>query len=111
MRRQSDFSYIRETGRNWAGRYLVVQAAEPRGDDAGWRVAIVVSRYFSPRAVERNRAKRLLREACRQELPGLIPAWLVIRPRYPIKKAKLGVVAHDLRKSLGRVGVLANPDP
>ncbi len=103
VRRQADFSYIRRAGRNRGGRYRAVRAARPR--EAGWRVAIVVSRHFSRLAVERNRAKRVLREACRQVLPEFNECWLVIRPRQPIKRAGTPAVAADLRRTLQGLGV------
>ena len=98
IRRQTDFAYIRQSGRNRAGRYCAVQIAAAR--QPGRRVAIVVSRYFSRKAVERNRARRLVREACRQILPEFGEAWLVLRPRQPIKHAKSPAVAKDLRRTL-----------
>ncbi len=98
VRRQADFNYIRRAGSNRGGRYIAVRAARPR--EPGWRVAIVVSRRFSRLAVVRNRAKRVLREACRQVLPEFNQCWLVIRPRQPIKQAGTPAVAEELRRTL-----------
>ena len=101
IRKHADFAYVREQGRNRAGRFCAVRAATPR--ESGWRVAIVVSRYFSRKAVERNRAKRVLREACRQVLSEFPETWLVIRPRQPIKRAGTQDVAEDLRAALKKL--------
>lgn len=103
VRRQADFDYIKRSGRNRAGIMCAVQVAPPR--EPGWRVAIVISRHFSLQAVTRNRAKRLLREACRQVLPEFAESWLIIRPRYRIKRAKLPIVVADLRMTLRQIGV------
>jgi len=105
IRKRDDFRYVRESGRNRAGRYCAVQIAPPRRG-VGTRTAIVISRYFSSKAVERNRARRIIREACRAVIPGCSEdIWLVLRPRQPIKKAKTFMVAEDLRRTLAKCGV------
>ena len=47
----------------WRGRLLVMHVR--REPDAGRKAGVVVSKRVFPRAVDRNRAKRLMREAFR----------------------------------------------
>jgi ribonuclease P protein component len=61
-------------------------------------------------AVERNRARRLLREALRARLPRIKPGMdLVLIARAPIIEVKLGVVAKELDDLLLRGKLLALP--
>lgn len=80
LTRSTDFKRVRRTGKSYAHPFvvLVVQASEaPRV-----RVGVTAGRSVGG-AVQRNRAKRLLREAMRPLLPDLLPGWdlvLVARP-------------------------------
>ena len=109
LRLRSEFEYVKKAGRKAVGRYLVLQAAPARDGLGRW--AIVVSRYFSPRAVDRNRARRIIRVAFREALTDSEqPEWLVIRPRQPIKSAKSQQVARELRHLLRRLGICEGAD-
>ncbi len=80
LRRSADFARLRQEGRSWS-HPLFVLVARPNGLNTT-RVGITASRRLG-RAVTRNRAKRLLREAARHLHPGLQPGWdllLVARP-------------------------------
>ena len=80
LSRSADFDRVFRQGRSHAGRELVLYVF-PRSEPGPARLGLSVSRKVGG-AVERNRVKRLLREAFRQscdELPGgldlvLIPA-------------------------------------
>jgi ribonuclease P protein component len=80
LTRSTDFKRVRRTGKSYAHPFvvLVVQASEvPRV-----RVGVTAGRSVGG-AVQRNRAKRLLREAMRPLLPDLLPGWdliLIARP-------------------------------
>ena len=68
----------------------------PRGDDAEPRLGLSVSRKVGG-AVERNRVKRLIREAFREELPRLRPGYDVVVVARPD--------ARDLAEREGLAGV------
>ena len=109
LRTRSQLDYVKANGRSRAGRLCVVKAAPP--PDEQRRLAIVVSRRYSPKAVERNRARRLLREAYRLVLPELRPAWIVLIPRRYLLGAGLGDVLAEVRRLLERLRLLAEAVP
>ena len=80
LTRSTDFKRVRRTGKSYAHPFvvLVVQTSEtPRV-----RVGVTAGRSVGG-AVQRNRAKRLLREAMRPLLLDLPPGWdllLIARP-------------------------------
>ena len=70
------------------------------------RVGFVVGRRALPRAVDRNRLKRVLREFLRTERPALAAFDLVIRLKRPVTREMLVSVADEavalIRPLLGR---------
>jgi ribonuclease P protein component len=73
LSRSADFDRVFRSGRSHAARELVLYVF-PRGEDAGApRLGLSVSRKLGG-AVDRNRVKRLLREAFAQEGDRLPPA-------------------------------------
>jgi ribonuclease P protein component len=80
LSRSADFDRVFRTGRSHAGRDLVLYVF-PRGGSETSRLGLSVSRKIGG-AVERNRVKRLLREAFAQEsarLPAGTDAVVVAR--------------------------------
>jgi len=63
IRRSSDFRAVFERGRSYAGARMVLWTAGTK--DAACRLGVVASRKAFRRAVDRSRAKRLLRETFR----------------------------------------------
>lgn len=85
LTRSTDFKRVRRTGKSYAHPFvvLVVQTSEAQKV----RVGVTAGRSVGG-AVQRNRAKRLLREAMRPLLPDLLPGWdliLIARPALPSK--------------------------
>jgi ribonuclease P protein component len=94
LTRSTDFKRVRRSGKSYAHPFvvLVIQASEtPRV-----RVGVTAGRSVGG-AVQRNRAKRLLREAIRPLLPDLLPGWdliLIARPTLPTESLP------DIRQAL-----------
>jgi ribonuclease P protein component len=80
-----DFKRVRRTGTSYA-HPLVVLLASPNTIQRS-RFGVTTSRALK-KAVDRNRAKRLLREALRRRLPQVRPGWdvvLIARAELPHK--------------------------
>ena len=71
LSRSAEFERVYRQGRSHGNRYLVVYAF-PRGGDEEPRLGLSVSRKVGG-AVERNRVKRLVREAFAERV-GALPA-------------------------------------
>ena len=80
LTRSIDIKRVRRTGISFAHPYVVLIAQASEAPSV--RVGVTAGRSVGG-AVQRNRAKRLLREAVRPLLPDLLPGWeliLIARP-------------------------------
>lgn len=102
LRTQAHMDGVRASGRSRAGRFCVAVAAPAA--DGRRRIAFVISRRYSRKAVVRNRARRLFREAYRRLLPGLADGWLLFLPRHPMQRAKMQEVLAELQGHLQALG-------
>ena len=105
LTRSTDFKRVRRTGKSYAHPFvvLVVQASEtPRA-----RVGVTAGRSVGG-AVQRNRAKRLLREAMRPLLPQLIPGWDLIQIARPaLVRSTVQEIRQTLMDLLQRARILS----
>jgi len=104
LRRSSDVKRVYDEGKSWAHPLLVLIV---RPNDLGLsRVGVTASRKVGG-AVERNRAKRLLREAARHLYPEFeSKGWdvvLIARPK--LIEAKEAEVEKALASLLNRAGL------
>lgn len=74
------------------------------------RFAIVVSKKIAPRAVDRNRMKRLAREALRIRLTRLMPGYdtVVVSLQKTPEKPDLSTVARDIESLLHRTHLVSD---
>jgi ribonuclease P protein component len=100
LRRNAEFALVYTRGRKLVAPALVLFLLESAPDH---RVAFVASRKVGG-AVQRNRAKRLLRAALVSVETGAptVGGWLVLVARRDILKLTSGQVGDQLRELLGR---------
>lgn len=107
LRRKQDFQRVRQEGRSWF-HPLVILGAAPN-DLPYTRIGVTASRRVG-KAVRRNRAKRLLREAARRRYDRIQPGWdLVLIARPTIVGRTFHQVDQALEQLLHQAGLLRSP--
>ena len=106
LTRSTDLKRVRNFGKSYA-HPLVVLVAIP-STKKGLRVGIIAGRSVGG-AVQRNRAKRLLREAMRSLSSRVSPGWdLVLIGRRPLLGATLQQVQAAVSQLVSRANLLPN---
>jgi ribonuclease P protein component len=102
LRLQGDFDRLRSKGvRLECGSFFLNAGRAPAGGPA--RLGIVVAKKQLPKAVDRNRAKRLLREAFRAAGPALPAGWdIVLVARRSLPGQPLARLVAALREGVAR---------
>ena len=105
---------MRDRGRSWGGRFLVLGVlpdAPPAVGDRSARIGFITSKRVGG-AVERNRVRRRLREIVRQHRPALrAGCWLVVIARHTAAKATSAELATDWLRLARRASILSAPGP
>lgn len=100
LRSSGQFERVRRVGRTWASGLVVLNAAPNGGGSV--RCGFVAGKKVGG-AVERNRARRLMKEAVRQRLSTVKPGWdLVWIARAGIVGVKLDAVSRAVNDLLWR---------
>ena len=103
-----DFKRVFDRGINVVGKFMVIWVGDEGGE--GLRLGVVASKRTFRRAVDRNRAKRLLREAFRLNRARFDARRdLVIIARRRILDAKRQDVEREFVNLMGRAGVRTFP--
>ena len=105
LHKTADFNDTFKQKNSFVGKFVVM--LQRHGDDAALRVGVISSKRTLRRAVDRNRAKRLMREAYRLNrhlFHGKID--IVLIARRPIAKTALAMVERDLIRLAGKAGML-----
>lgn len=104
LTRSEEFNRVRQTGKSYAHPLLVLVARPCEGPHL--RVGVTAARGIGT-AVNRNRAKRLLRESMRPMLPRLARGWnMVLIARPSLASASLADIRSALAGLLQRAGLL-----
>jgi ribonuclease P protein component len=108
LTRSDDFKRVRRNGKSFAHPLVVLIAQSC--EQPKLRVGVAASQTVG-KAVQRNRAKRMLREAIRPLLAALSPGWeLVLIARPGVLSASLEDTRHALSGLLQRAGLISKND-
>jgi ribonuclease P protein component len=104
LKQSTDFKRVRRSGKSYAHPFVVLVVLPAQGERT---LCGVTAGSTLGGAVQRNRAKRLIREAIRPLLPKIQPGWkLVLIARKPIIAANLSDIQTSLQELFARAHVL-----
>lgn len=107
LRRPQQFQRVRREGKTWQHPLLLLNAARSRRGKA--RCGIVVGKRLG-KAVERNRARRRVREAVRLSYESIQPGWdLVFVVRPGVAEASFAQIQEAVQLLLQRGGLWREP--
>jgi ribonuclease P protein component len=104
LTRSEDFERVRKAGTRWRGRYCSLNAARAESNAATTRVGYIASKSVGG-AVQRNRARRLMKEAVRASVNHVPTGWdivLIAQPSLIVEKARMQQVQEDVQWLLNK---------
>lgn len=110
LRRPEQFQRVRREGRNWDSPLLTLNAAQSRRRVT--RCGFVVSKRIG-KAVERNRARRRIREAVRLSYEQIAPGWdlVFIARSATLTTTEFHRIQAQVEQLLRRAGAWREPPP
>jgi ribonuclease P protein component len=106
LKQSTEFMRVRRFGKSYA-HPLVVLIVLPVLDKR-IRIGVIAGRSVG-NAVQRNRAKRMLREAVRTPLPKIKPGWnIILIARKPIQNAVLTEIKIALHQLLQKANLISD---
>lgn len=106
LKRTRDFAAIREQGKSWTGRCLIL-AMRPRPDSTAPHAGFTTTKRIG-NAVVRNKVRRRLRMIVREFFPRLKGTQdLVTIAKYPAVKAEYAELRQEWQRLATRAGLLA----
>lgn len=110
LARTGEFRRVREQGRAWPGRFFILGVL-PREGEETTRVGFVTSKRVG-NAVERNRARRQLRDIVRRHRPELRAGrWLVLVARRAAVGTEMAALEGEWLRLGRRAGIFQPPLP
>ena len=105
LTRSSEFARVRTAGRSAHGKFMVVGYL-PHPEPTPSRIGFITSKRVGG-AVERNRARRRLREVVRADRPQLVADhWIVIVAKAPAAVVPFPELLREWRYLAKRAGLL-----
>lgn len=104
LRRAADFAALRDARGRWQGCHFTLRWSASSAACA--RLGLAVSRKVSPRAVERNRIKRTVRESFRQVHAELPTVDLLVIARGSAAASANHLLREDLQRAWSRLRAL-----
>ncbi len=104
LTQSTDFKRVRRSGKSYAHPLVVLVVLPSEGERT--RFGVTAGKSVG-KAVQRNRAKRLIREAMRPLLPEIKPGWMaVLIARNPILTAEFTEIQGCLKRLFTRANML-----
>lgn len=104
LRRASDFNKVYKYGRSFGAKDLFVKASKSNYDFS--RLAVVVSKKVSKKAVVRNKIKRQCSEIIRKDWSKLKPGYnIVVTVKSDISKLEAMATKKQLVRCLEKLGI------
>jgi ribonuclease P protein component len=111
MRRSRDISAVKAEGSRFRGRCCILLVLARPGEPT--RVGFVASRKSVGGAVQRNRARRRLREIVRRRWPRIVPQgyWMMFIALRAVLTAPHQALATDVEHQLASAGAITPIEP
>jgi ribonuclease P protein component len=96
LKRRNDFLAVYRNGSTWKGSCFCLHVLRR---EQGTRLGVVIPRSWGT-AVERNRMKRLLREAFRRSALHLPSVDIIVKPTKACRETDVAGISHMLRSAV-----------